>query len=128
MHLKILLPNRVFLDTEEVTRMVLATDRGSLGVYPKRRDFVTALVPGIFSYETPTEGECFLAIDRGLAIKAGEQVLVSAHNATRGQGLGQLREAVEKELQQLYEVDDSLRNTLLKLETDMLRRIMEFRK
>lgn len=125
--LRVLLPNRVFLDVARVLRVVLTTDRGSLGVYPRRRDFVAALVPGILTYETSQDGETYLAVDQGFAVKTGSQILVSTQNATRSDGLGQLKQAVQQEFETLTEVDQSTRAALLKLETDMLRRIMEFR-
>lgn len=127
-HLKVLLPSRVFLDEDQVQRVVLSTDQGSLGIYPRRRDFVAALVPGILTYQTDGGEEVYLAVDRGLVLKTGLEILVSTHNATRGEGLGHLKEAVERDFRRLSEMDSSTRATLQKLETDMFRRIMEFSK
>ena len=52
MHLKILLPFRVFADIQNVNRVVIETSAGSYGLLPQRLDCVAALVPGIFEYET----------------------------------------------------------------------------
>ena len=127
-HLKLLLPGRVFLDEQAVERLVVSTDQGSLGVYPRRQDFVAALAPGILTYQTESQGETYLAVDRGIIVKTSYEVLISAHSATKGEGLGSLKEAVEKEILTLDEIDSSTRTTLRQLETDMFRRIMEFRR
>lgn len=126
--LKLLLPDRVFLEAKGVKRLIVSTDQGSVGVYPRRRDFVAALVPGILTYESEQGEELYLAVDQGIVVKTGSEVVISAHSATRGEGLGHLQEAVEKEMLTLSEIDSSTRTTLRKLETDMFRRIMEFRK
>lgn len=80
------------------------------------------------SYEVEDRGETYLAVDRGIIVKTSYDILVSAHSATRGEGLGSLKEAVEKEILALDEIDSNTRTTLRKLETDMFRRIMEFRR
>ena len=128
LHFKVLLPSRVFLDERQVRRVVLSTDQGSLGIYPRRRDFVAALVPGILTYESSEGKEVYLAVDRGLVLKAGFEITVSTRNATRGEGLGHLKEAVERDFLEHREMDDNTRATLRKLETDMFRRILEFHK
>lgn len=128
MHLKIVLPDRIFLEEDNVKRVNLSSVEGSQGVYPRRRDFATALVPGIFTFESEGSGLVYLAVDQGLALKTGPEILVSTHNATRAESLGHLREAMEKELLHLDEIDSNTRATLRKLETDMLRRIKDFSK
>lgn len=128
MHLKVLLPDRVFLEADQVKCATLSSSQGSQGVYPRRRDFVASLVPGIFSFEQEASPPIYLAVDWGIAVKTGPNLLVSTHNASQSEGLGKLRETMEKELLTLDEVDQNTRVTLRKLESDMLRRMMEFRK
>lgn len=127
MHLKILLPFRIYAETEGVSRIVLETAKGSYGVLPQRLDCVTALVPGIFMYEA-NEEEHYIAIDEGILIKAGQQVLVSVRNAVGGASLGQLREAVEKEFVKADESETQLREVMDKMENGLVASIEKLRK
>ena len=76
-------------------------------VYP-RLDCAAALVPGILTYETLADGEVFVAVDEGVLIKTGPEVLVSVRRALGGKDLGQLREAVTKEFLALDEHEQSV--------------------
>ena len=58
---------------------------------------------GILTYETEAEGEVFVAVDEGVLVKTGPDVLVSVRRAMGGTDLGQLREAVEQEFLTLDE-------------------------
>ena len=93
MNLKILLPFQVFAEKSDVTRIVAETPQGSFGLLPHRLDCVAALAPGILTYETEADGEVFVAVDEGVLIKTGADVLVSVRRALGGTDLGQLREA-----------------------------------
>lgn len=126
MHLKILLPFQVFLEKKDVSRIVAETSEGSLGLLPHRLDFIAVLEPGIFVYENEAEGEVYLAVDKGIMIKTGMDVLVSVRNAIRGKELSQLREAVEKEFLTLDKREQNLRSVMTKLESGLIRRFVEF--
>jgi F-type H+-transporting ATPase subunit epsilon len=68
-----------------------------------------------------------VAVDEGVLVKAGNDVMVSVRNAVRGDDLGQLRETVEREFLNLDERARSVRLVLAKLETSFIRRMMELR-
>lgn len=121
MILKILLPTEVLLN-EKVTRVTAEAENGFFTLLPKHIDFVTALVPSIFAYATPDEEEHFLALDRGILVKRGRTVQVSAYRAVRGESLEQLQNAVEMQLRQLGESEKKARSVLARLEMDTLRR------
>jgi F-type H+-transporting ATPase subunit epsilon len=123
MNLKILLPFQVFAEKADVTRIVAETPQGSFGLLPHRLDCVAALAPGILTYETEADGEVFVAVDEGVLIKAGPNVLVSVRRALTGSDLGQLREGVEREFLTLDENEKSVRLVTAKLETGLLRRL-----
>jgi len=119
MHLKILLPYRVFLDTGNVSSVVLETTEGFYGFLPHRLDCVSALVPGIFTYET--EGNThYLAIDEGICIKAGLDVLLSVRNAIGGTDLGKLHESINKEFLNLDENEKNIKTAMVKLESGLI--------
>jgi F-type H+-transporting ATPase subunit epsilon len=123
MHLKVLLPFQVFAEKTEVSRIVAETRDGSFGLLPQRLDCVAALSPGILTYETQSDGEVFLAVDEGVLVKVGRDVLVSVRRALGGTDLGQLREAVEREFLTLDEQEQNVRSVLAKMEGNLVRRI-----
>lgn len=124
MQLKILLPFRIFAEKGGVTRIIAETCRGSVGFLPRRRDCVAALVPGILIYESAGEGEAYLAVDEGILVKKGPEVLVSVRNAIGGDDLGLLREAVDREFRNLDEQEQNVRQVLAKMESMFIRRLM----
>ncbi len=122
MHLKVLLPFQVFVEKTDVTRIVAETREGSFGLLPHRLDCVAALVPSILIYQTESRGEVLVAVDEGVLVKTGMDVLVSVRRAIGGTDLGQLHAAVEKEFLTLDENERSVRTAVAKLETGFLRR------
>jgi F-type H+-transporting ATPase subunit epsilon len=123
MDLKVLLPFRIFAEKTGVLRIVTETRDGSFGLLPHRLDCVAALAPGILTYETESDGEVFIAIDEGMLVKTGSQVLVSVRRAMDGTDLGQLRQAVEREFLTLDAHEQSVRSMLAKMEGDLIRRM-----
>jgi F-type H+-transporting ATPase subunit epsilon len=126
MHLKILLHSKVFIEKSGVSRIVAETPAGSFGLLPQRRDCVASLAPGILVYETEADGEVFVAVDAGVLVKTGPNVLVSVRRAMSGANLGQLRHAVEEEFLALDEHEQNVRSVMAKLETGFLRRFATF--
>lgn len=126
MHLEILLPFGIFEDKTGVTRIVAETSEGSYGFLPQRLDCVASLIPGILSFETKAEGEMYIAVDEGVMIKTGLDVLVSVRNAITGKNLGQLHQAVEQEFRSVNEQEKNMRTALIKLESDFIHRLVEF--
>ncbi len=126
MNLKILMPFEIFATVTNVTRIVAETHDGSFGVLPRRLDCVASLAPGILVYESGSEGEVFVAVDEGVLVKTGMDVLVSVRRAISGQDLGQLLETVEKEFLTLDEQEHSTRTVMARLESGFLRRFATF--
>jgi F-type H+-transporting ATPase subunit epsilon len=126
MNLKILLPFRIFAQIAGVSRIVVEARGGSFGILPHRLDCIAALTPGILTYQTPGDGEVFVAVDEGVFVKAGPDVLVSVRRALGGPDLGQLREAVEREFLILDEHEKNIRSVLAKMEGNLIRRMAVF--
>ncbi len=116
MNLDVLLPFRVLLHKTEVSRIVAETSEGSFGLLPHRMDCVAALTPGILTFETPGDGEVFVAVDEGVLVKNGADVRVSVRRAMLGADLAQLRDAVEREFLVEDEQARELRAVMSKLE------------
>ena len=125
-NLKVLLPFQVFAEKAGVSRIVAETRAGSFGLLPHRLDCVAALTPGILIYETEADGEVFVAVDDGVLVKTGADVLVSVRRALGGADLGQLRASVEKEFKTLDERETSVRSVMAKLEAGFLHRLASF--
>jgi F-type H+-transporting ATPase subunit epsilon len=109
MQLKILLPFQVFAEEAGVSRIVA---------------------------ETPTHGEVCLAVDEGVLVKAGAEVLVSVRRAFWGTGdaasggkdLGQLRHAVTQAFLTQDAQAQTLRIAMAKVESGFLRRFARLEK
>jgi F-type H+-transporting ATPase subunit epsilon len=126
MNLKVHLPFQIFAEKTGVSRIVAEAHEGSFGLLPHRLDCVAALAAGILIFETKMEGETYVAVDEGVLVKTGSDVLVSVRNAIAGTDLGQLREAVQREFLHLDEQEKNVRSVLAKMEGDLMRRMAAF--
>ena len=124
MKLKVLLPTEILI--EEVVRKVTAeAENGSFCLLPNHVDFVAGLVPGLLLFESEEGKEVFLAVDEGILVKCGSQVLVSVKNAVRGNNLETLKNTVAQEFRSLDERETMTRSALAKLEASFVRGFLE---
>jgi len=126
MQLKVLLPTQVLVD-EPVAKVTAEAENGSFCLLPRHVDFVAALVPGLLTFEQAGGAEEFLAIDEGVLVKCGEEVLVSTRRAARGSDLGRLRATIDEKFTVLSEHERAARDASAKLEAEMVRRFMELK-
>jgi F-type H+-transporting ATPase subunit epsilon len=126
MNLKILLPFQIFAEVAGVSRIVVDTSDGEYGLLPHRLDCVAALEPGILTYETDGGGPVYVAVDVGLMVKAGQEVLVSVRHAIGGTDLGQLHEAVKREFLKVGDEEKDVRAAVARMEGGFVRRIAEY--
>jgi F-type H+-transporting ATPase subunit epsilon len=126
MNLKVLLPFQVFAEKADVSRIVASTSAGSFGILPHRLDCVAVLTPGILVYETAADGEISVAVDEGVLVKAGLEVLISVRRAVGGMELGRLKEQVEKEFLTLDDQEQKVRSVVAKLEAGLVNRLADF--
>jgi F-type H+-transporting ATPase subunit epsilon len=126
MNIKILLPFEVFAQETSVSRMVAETSAGSWGLWPQRLDCALALVPGILIYETSVQGEVYVAVDDGVLVKVGTEVLVSLRRAFAGKDLRLLREAVQQQFLSQTEEEKNMRSALTKMESGFISRLAGF--
>ncbi len=122
MHLKVLLPFQVFADEAGVSRIVAETAVGSFGLLPHRLDCVAAISPGILTYQAAA-GEVFVAVDEGVLVKTGMNVLVSVRRAFGGTDLHRLRDAVAQAFLAPTKADQEMRSAMARLEAGFLRRL-----
>ena len=125
MNLKVLLPFRIFLNLERVSRIVAETREGSFGLLPHRLDCVAALVPGILAY-TLGDDTTYLAVDQGVLVKSGADVMVSVRQAIQGTTLSELHETVKREYLSLDRQERDVRAAVARMESALLGRFAEF--
>jgi len=63
----------------------------------------------------------------GTLVKKGPDILVSIRNAAKSDELGQLRDIVVRQFEELNEREKKARSAAAKLEIDLLRRFLEIR-
>jgi F-type H+-transporting ATPase subunit epsilon len=126
MNLKIFLPFRIFAEKTAVQRIVVESSEGSFGILPHRLDCAAALVPGILTYWVDGAGPVYVAVDEGVIVKEGPEVLVSVRHAIAGPDLGQLHESVKKEFLNIDAQERDVRAAVAKMEGGLIRRVAEF--
>ncbi len=124
MRLKLLIPTRVIVD-QEVSKVVADGEHGSFCLLPGHVDFLAALVPGLLAFEDTEGAERFAAVDEGVLIKRGDEVLVSTPRAVLGGELDQLRITVREQFAILDEGERAAKAAIAKLEASFLRGYLE---
>jgi len=124
MKLKVLLPDQVLVD-QDAAKVVAEAENGSFCLLPRHVDFVAALSPGILSFVDQHGQEQFLALDEGVLVKQGQEVLVSTRRGVRGGKLGELRSLVDEQFRELDEYEIKARTAMAKIEAGFVRRFLE---
>ena len=127
MNLKVSTPTDVLVE-EEVRKVVAEAPNGFFCLLPRHVDFVTALVPGLLSYETNQRQEVFVAVAEGILVKCGREVLISTNDAALGRELGTLRRAVEEKFEVLNDREKTTRSAMAKIEAGFVRRFLEIQR
>jgi F-type H+-transporting ATPase subunit epsilon len=123
MNLKIFLPFEILIQEENVERIIAEGKDGSFGILPHRLDCVAALTSGILIYEDQQKKENFVAIDEGILIKTGANVIVSVRRAHKGNDLAKMKQEVEKEFINLNEKEKNTQSVLVKMESSFIHRL-----
>jgi F-type H+-transporting ATPase subunit epsilon len=113
---------------QEVVRIRAKAENGWFGLLPRHIDYVTALAPGVLTFQAAGKPEEYLAIDYGILVKCGREVKVSTRNAVRGTSLEELKEQVKTRFLAREEVEAKARSWEVKLETELVRRLLEVEK
>lgn len=125
--LRIALPTRIAVD-EPVTKVSAEGTHGSFTILPRHVDFLAALVPGLISFELADGRERFAAVDGGMLVKHGSEVLIPTRRAVVSDDLDSLRSTVEREFMAEDDRERHARRAVARLEADFIRRFMEMEK
>ena len=124
MRLKVVLPTDIVID-KEVIKVIAEAENGSFCLLPRHIGFVSVLVPGLLSYVCPGGQEEFVAVDKGILIKCGPDVVVSTGQALAGADLGMLKRAIENKFNLMDERQKKANSAVAKLEANLVRRFLE---
>jgi F-type H+-transporting ATPase subunit epsilon len=122
--IKIMLPTEILLE-EEVIKVVAEAENGSFCILPRHVGFVAALVPGVMSLFSPAGIEKFVAVNKGILVKCGPEVLVSTSEAVIGQDLGALKKTIEDKFRIVDDRERKARSAVAKLEANLVRKFLE---
>lgn len=132
MNLKVLLPGKILVD-EPVESVTVEAPDGSLTLLPRHIDFVSALVPGILFFRAEARdaetigSDCFVALDDGIVVKKGSELLVVTRDAVRSNELQNLRQLVVDRFYQRDQHERRLRTVLAHLESSFMNRFIELK-
>ncbi len=73
------------------------------------------------------DSEFYVAVDQGILVKSGMNVMVSVRSAIRGESLDQLHDAVKRDFLQIDEQEQYVREVLAKMESGFMHRLKELR-
>lgn len=124
MKVRVVIPTGDIAEWSDVAFVSAQGVEGSIGILPRRRDFVSPLVPGILTVRLDSES-AYVAVDGGLLLKRGRSVTVATSQAVRGDGLKELSRMVSEEFEVLDEKEKRARSALVDLEMRMARRFLE---
>jgi F-type H+-transporting ATPase subunit epsilon len=127
MNLQIFLPYRVFAEQSAVSRIVVETGKGSLGLLPNRLDCATMLVPGILMYEAASM-VTYVALDEGVLVKAGAEVRISVRRAVAGTSLEELQTTVRGSFLVVDQRERDVRVALSKMEAGLMGQLARLQK
>lgn len=122
MRLKLILPHRTILD-EEVKKITAPGAEGDFQILPRHIDGTWSLRAGILNILT--DKTLYYAINQGVVVKQGDIVYLSTFQAVAGESLEGLSKTVEENFKILDEKERKIRDVLIRLETDTIKKFME---
>ncbi len=124
MKLKVLLPTEIKIQ-REISKITVEGENGFFCMEPRHVDFTSALVPGILTF-TETDGtEQFMAVDEGILVKCGDEVLAAVRNAAIGPDIADLRTVIAEEFKNLDDREKKARSASARLEAGLVRRFLD---
>ena len=91
---------------------------GFFTLKPKHMDFINALKAGILTYKKEGK-ELFVACNRGVVVKNGEEIAVSTPLAILGESLEDLKKKIAIDFQAMEEERKEVRLSMARLEVGL---------
>jgi F-type H+-transporting ATPase subunit epsilon len=120
-------PTRIVVD-EQALKVVAEAANGMFCLLPRHVDFAAALVAGILYFDDAEGRSRYVAVDEGVLVKRGHEVLVSCYDAVAGADLDELQRTVATRYLELDDEQRLGRSTLARLEAGALRGILDLEK
>lgn len=117
MILKVITPYSIALNTT-VSQVTLEAVDGFFTLKPKHIDFVDALKASIIAYKKD-EKEFFIACNRGVIVKKGEEISISTPLAIMGGNLEELKKKITIDFQVMEEERKEVRVSMARLEVGL---------
>jgi len=117
MNLRVMTPYSVALNTP-VSQVTLEAVDGFFTLKPKHMDFVNVLKPGILSYKKDGK-EAFVACNRGVVVKRGDEVSISTPLAILGENLDDLKKKIAIDFQAMEQERKEVRVSMARLEVGL---------
>ncbi len=126
MKLKVTSPIGIVLRAE-ISKIDFEALDGHFTVLPRHVDFVSALPPNIVCYETTDEQIHYMACNRGIFIKKGNNVYLSVHKAVLSENLDDLSQTIQVEFKNDDEQRKEVNTAMAKLEVGLSRGFMKLK-
>ena len=129
MRLQIMLPYKTILE-RTIYKITAPGIEGQFQVLPKHMDGTWILKAGVLVIGTSKDSdkELYFAISQGVLVKEGGRLYLSCFQAIKGDSLETLSQTVRKDLETFDESEKKAKQALHKLETDTVKRFMNFNK
>lgn len=124
MRLRVLLPARVLVD-EAVTSVSAEAVDGAFTLRPRHLDWVAPLARGLLTYVGTGGARTVVAVNRGILVKVGEDVLVSTREAISGPDLAALDRSIADVFRATDAEEQAGRAALARMGTDVVQRLVE---
>lgn len=124
MRLRVLLPSQVLVDAH-VTKVSAEALDGAFTLLPRHVDWVAPLARGLLTYLDDDGATTVVALDGGILVKCGGDVLVSTREAVAGRELEGLERTIEEMFRATQAQEQAGRAALARIGTDVVQRLVE---
>lgn len=105
----------------KILKVNFETLSGYYTLLPKHIDFAAAMEANIVTYTTTEGVEKYVACHRGIVVKKGDTVTITAQNAVLGETLDELTKIIEREFKQIDEQRKEINSAMARLELGIIR-------
>lgn len=106
-------------------RLRAFASHGEFCILPRHIDCVADLVPGIVTCVTASGERRLFAVDGGILVKCGTEVMLSTPRAVRSESEETLQAAVDRFIARVEERESTTRSALRKIEADFVRTLVD---